>query len=253
MLCLNNANKCSEKNFASKKHKYTLAPVMKKERINVAVADVSFLLCEGLKSLVESVSAFKWAGNAHTMDTLEEILEKKSPHVLLIDQTDTEFASSLYFVRDRFPLVQVIAINSRADKDTILSALDDGVTSYLLKECDRAEIIEAIEATSAREKFFCGKITDCLLAGQTQPSKSLQRDFVSCQGVRISLRELEIIRLISEGYSTKEIADMLFLSTHTVTTHRKNILAKLNVNNTAGLVMYAVKNSLLAPNKYLFS
>jgi len=226
---------------------------MKNEKIKVAVADISFLLCEGLKSLVESVAAFKWTGSAHTMDALEEILEKKLPHVLLIDQTSTEFASALYFVRDRFPLVQVIAINGKADKDTLLAALDDGATSYLLKECDRTEIIEAIETTAAREKFFCGKITDCLLAGETKPDKSLQRDFVSCQGVRISLRELEIIRLISEGFSTREIADMLFLSAHTVTTHRKNILAKLNVNNTAGLVMYAVRNSLLAPNKYLFS
>jgi DNA-binding NarL/FixJ family response regulator len=226
---------------------------MKNEKIKVAVADISFLLCEGIKSLVEHVPAFKWAGSAHTMDTLEEILEKKSPHVLMIDQTATEFASSLAFVRDHFPLVQVIAINSSADKDIIGIALDDGATSYLLKECDRNEIIEAIETTAARGKFFCGKITDCLLAGETKPDKALQRDFVSCQGVRISTRELEIIRLISEGYSTKEIAEMLFLSTHTVTTHRKNILTKLNVNNTAGLVMYAVKNSLLAPNKYLFS
>lgn len=226
---------------------------MKKERIKVAVADISFLICDGIRSLVDSVDAFKWTGSASTMDALEDILEKKSPHVLLIDQTSTEFASSLAFVRDRFPLVQVIAINTRADKSTILTALDDGTVSYLLKECDRQEIIEAIEATAAREKFFCGKITDCLLAGETQSDKALQRDFVACQGVRISLRELEIIRLISEGYSTKEIAEMLFLSTHTVTTHRKNILAKLNVNNTAGLVMYAVKNSLLAPNKYLFS
>ena len=226
---------------------------MKKEVIKVAVADVSFLVCEGIRSLVENVAAFKWSGNAHTMDALEDILEKKSPHVLLVDQTSIEFASSLAFVRDRFPLVQVIAINTKADKNTILTALDDGVVSYLLKECDREEIIEAVETTAKREKFFCGKITDCILAGETQPDKSLQRDFVSCQGVKISHRELEIIRLISEGYSTKEIAEVLFLSTHTVTTHRKNILAKLNVNNTAGLVMYAVKNSLLAPNKYLFS
>src|SRR5689334_16362025 len=135
---------------------------MKNERIKVAVADISFLVCEGIKSLVESIRVFKWAGNAHTMDALEEILEKKSPHVLLVDQANTEFASSLAFVRERFPLVQVIAMNTRADKDTILTALDDGASSYLLKECDRAEIIEAIEVTAKREKFFCGKITDCI-------------------------------------------------------------------------------------------
>src|SRR5678816_4030915 len=108
---------------------------MKNERIKVTAADISFLVCEGMKSLVESVTAFKWSGSAYTMDELEEVLEKKSPHVLMIDQTSVEFAASLCFVRDRFPLVQVIAINSSAEKSTILSALDDGATSYLLKEC----------------------------------------------------------------------------------------------------------------------
>jgi DNA-binding CsgD family transcriptional regulator len=71
--------------------------------------------------------------------------------------------------------------------------------------------------------------------------------------VVISDRELEVIRFIAEGYTNVEIADRLFLSQHTVNTHRKNIMAKLGVNNTAAIVMYAVKTKLVSPNKYLFS
>ena len=226
---------------------------MKKEKIRVAVADVSFLMCEGMKSLVESARAFEWAGSALTMDELEMLLAKKSPDVLMVDQTSTEFSSALGFVREWFPLVSVLAINNKAERETILNALDDGASGYLLKECDRSEIIDAIKTTASRERFLCCKIADCLINDKPKDSSVNPRDFVSCEGAKISQREMEIIILIAEGFSNKEIADQLCLSAHTVTTHRKNIMGKLKVNNTAGLVMYAIRNNMLDPNKYLFS
>ena len=76
---------------------------------------------------------------------------------------------------------------------------------------------------------------------------------LSCEPVVISDRELEVIKLIAEGYTNVEIAEKLFLSPHTVNTHRKNIMQKLGVNNTAAIVMYAVKSQLVSPNKFLFS
>ena len=78
------------------------------------------------------------------------------------------------------------------------------------------------------------------------------REF-NCEPVTVSPRELEVIRLIAEGYTNVQIAEKLFLSTHTVNTHRKNIMQKLGVNNTAAIVMYAVKTQLVSPNKFLFS
>jgi DNA-binding CsgD family transcriptional regulator len=75
----------------------------------------------------------------------------------------------------------------------------------------------------------------------------------NCEAVNISERELEIIKLIAEGYTNVEIAEKLFLSPHTVNTHRKNILQKLGINNTAAIVMYAVKTNLVSPNKFLFA
>jgi DNA-binding CsgD family transcriptional regulator len=75
----------------------------------------------------------------------------------------------------------------------------------------------------------------------------------SCEPVVISERELEVIKYIAEGYTNNEIAEKLFLSPHTVNTHRKNIMQKLGVNNTAAIVMYAVKSQLVSPNKFLFS
>ncbi len=97
---------------------------------------------------------------------------------------------------------------------------------------------------------MCGKIVNSLVETD---SKAQKNNEYSCEGMNISEREMEIITLIAEGYSNKEVADKLFLSTHTVTTHRKNIMNKLGVNNTAGLVLFAVRENLVSPNHFLFS
>jgi DNA-binding NarL/FixJ family response regulator len=131
------------------------------------------------------------------------------------------------------------------------AAIKAGVKSYLLKTCDKLEIYEALYATAKGEKFYCSKVLDVIINEPDLGSdKSLS---ANCDGVSISERESEIIVLIAEGFSNKEIADKLFLSPHTVNTHRKNIMAKIGVNNTAGIVIYAVKEQLISPNKFLFS
>src|SRR4029079_8731683 len=97
------------------------------------------------------------------------------------------------------------------------------------------------------ETFMCGKIASAVLENKAVAADS------SCEGLNISDREMEIIKLIAEGLSNKEVADKLFLSTHTVTTHRKNIMNKLGVNNTAGLVLFAIRNNIVTPNHFLFN
>ncbi|HEU4719590.1 MAG TPA: response regulator transcription factor, partial [Bacteroidia bacterium] len=130
-------------------------------------------------------------------------------------------------------------------------AMNAGLTSYLLRDCGKEEIIEALITTSKGEQFFCGKIVNDVL--KTGDDISMETEIASCDGLKISGREAEIIRLVAEGLTNKEIADKLFLSTHTVTTHRKNIMAKTGVNNTAGLVLFAIRNNIITPNHFLFN
>jgi len=108
--------------------------------------------------------------------------------------------------------------------------------------------MEAIYKTANGEKFMCGKIVSDIL--ETASSNVAQ---YSCEGLNVSDREMEIIKLIAEGLSNKEVADKLFLSTHTVTTHRKTFLNKLVVNNTSDLVLFALRENLVSPNHFLFS
>ena len=210
------------------------------------VADSSFLVREGLKSLLLGMPSFELLEVADNKLLTQEI-RKSKPHVLVIDPVSFEIShEQMWALKGEFPGVQILAITNLLPKKEISSYLDKGVTGYLLKDCDRDEIREAIESTRKGERFLCGKIADALLAEAEVKVTPVYTRKLSCEGFVVSEREIEVIKLIALGLSNKQIADKLCLSLHTVNTHRKNILQKLKVNNTAGVVMFAVKNNLLS-------
>jgi DNA-binding NarL/FixJ family response regulator len=112
--------------------------------------------------------------------------------------------------------------------------------------------VDSIRETFGGGRFFCGQILDSIRK-ESIDIEDLNIAEMSCEPVNISEREMEVIKLIAQGNTNQEIADKLFLSHHTVNTHRKNIMAKLGVKNTAAIVMYAVKTELVSPNHFLFS
>ena len=144
------------------------------------------------------------------------------------------------------PDVKILAFNTVQQRNRVSVILGSGVTSYLLLCCDKEEITEALVKTGRGERFLCGKVLDVLINVKHPDAHEGCPLYNVCGGVNISEREMEVIRYVSEGLSNQEIADKLFLSVHTVNTHRKNIMSKLGINNTAGLVMYAVRNQLVA-------
>ncbi|MDQ3111424.1 MAG: response regulator transcription factor [Bacteroidota bacterium] len=172
--------------------------------------------------------------------------------VIIIDHNDPAFGISVIRkIKLMAPEVHFLSISDKPNRWMLSDALSAGITSYLLRDCGKDEIMDAIRATSNGEQFFCGKILNEVL--KTNDELSADPEQVSCEGLKISDREGEIIRLVAEGFTNKEIADKLFLSAHTVTTHRKNIMAKLGVNNTAGLVLFAIRNNIVSPNHFLFN
>lgn len=210
------------------------------------VADNSFLVREGLKSLLQSMPAFELL-EVTDNNLLSACMRANRPEVLVIDPVSFDISlDQMASLKAEFPGVHILAITNLLPKKDISNYLDKGVTGYLLKDCDREEIREAIECTRKGERFLCGKIADALLAEAEVQITPAYTKKLSCEGFVVSEREIEIIKLIALGLSNKQIADKLCLSLHTVNTHRKNILQKLKVNNTAGVVMFAVKNNLLA-------
>lgn len=221
--------------------------------IRVVIADDSQLIRLGLGVVLSNEADIEVVGEATTGEELLAILSEKDADVLLIDFTAEGFSlESVPEVLSKYPDLGVVAITPDQDGTTIVNALKAGVKSYVKKNCDSEEIISSVRETKNGSKFFCGKILETIHQVDIDPDDDSFESF-NCQPVNLSVREQEIITLIAEGLTNGQIAEKLFLSTHTVNTHRKNIMQKLGVKNTASIVMYAVKANLVNVNKFLFS
>lgn len=220
--------------------------------VRVALADSNELSLLGLEAALTPVEGIEIVAQITTTEDLIEKLNESKADVLVIDYTAKNFGIESINQAKVACNVKIVAITFDQMGSTIINALKMGVNSYIKKDCDIQEIRDAVVQTAANEKFFCGKILD-IISQESIVVSDIKYEPLSCQPVSLSERELEIIKLVAEGFSNTEIADRLFLSAHTVNTHRKNIMSKIGVNKTAAIVMYAVKNNLVSPNKFLFN
>ncbi|MCW3076220.1 MAG: hypothetical protein JWO32_829 [Bacteroidetes bacterium] len=222
--------------------------------VKVLIADKNFLSRVGLELLVGELKGFELVPTVcGDKQALLSQLQLSKPNLLITDFSSLGIAAGeLSSIVKRFPRTRLLVITEMLSKSDLNKVLNSGITSFLLKDCDKTEILEAINSTIKGEKFICGKIVSFLTAAPEIKTSNSFIKSLGCDGMSVTDREIDIIRAIAEGLSNKLIADKLKLSTHTVNTHRKNIMNKLGVNNTAGVVMFAVKNQLLETNFELF-
>lgn len=221
--------------------------------MNIILADSNELIRIGLRTILNHQDNIEIIGEAKNSDELKELVGNFDTDIVLIDYTSPGFSIDVIpFLVANYNKLQVVAITPEQSAQTLVDALRGGVRSYVKKDCDIAEIIDSVKSTAKGNKFFCGQILETIQAASIDID-DLDFDSFTCEPVIISERENEIIKLIAEGQTNAQIADLLFLSNHTINTHRKNILSKLGVKNTAGIVMYAVKTNLVSPNKFLFA
>ena len=208
--------------------------------ISIILADEQYLIRLGLRHLLNGIDHFRIVGEApHPVDLFNEI-KQKQPNVVILDHTQVIDINEETVRRYKqvSPRTKLLIISADNDKKSIYQVLESGVNSFLTKECDKEEIINAINATAKGEKFFCNKVLDYLL------EKSFAPESDEFDPAPLTSRQKEIVRLVVNGKIAKEIAHELNLSTHTIYTHRKNIMKKLNINSTSELVVYAVKNGI---------
>jgi DNA-binding NarL/FixJ family response regulator len=221
--------------------------------INLVLADSNELIRIGLRTIFKGTPNIQILGEAETTEELISQVKAFSPNVVLIDYTSKGFSiDAIPAILTISPAIKVIAITPEQSAQTLIHAVKSGVMSYVKKDCSLSEITDAVKETHAGNKFFCGQILETIQGEGINVDEIAEFEF-SCEPISLSEREIEVITLIAEGLTNVEISDKLFLSKHTVNTHRKNIMAKLGVKNTAGIVMFAVKQKYTTPNKYLFA
>lgn len=220
--------------------------------MQVVIADSNEIVRIGLRTVLSAQAPVKIVGEARNNQELLEMVRSFQVNVLVIDYTAAGFNIDVIpQVLQVNPDVRIVAITPEQSAQTLVNALRSGVRSYVKKDCDAGEIIASVKETWKGNKFFCGQILETIRAAAIDVD-DIDVEYFSCDPISLSERELEIIKLIAEGLTNNQIAEQLFLSAHTVNTHRKNIMGKLGVKNTAGIVMYAVKTNLVSPNKFLF-
>ncbi|MBX7093433.1 MAG: response regulator transcription factor [Flavobacteriales bacterium] len=221
--------------------------------IRVVIADSNELIRLGLRAAIVRQDGLELVDEVTNRNELKDAVVRFEPDVVLIDYSCPAFTiDCVPEILQHNRKVRFVAITQNQSALSIVNAIRSGISSYVKKDCDLGEIIDSVRETAKGNKFFCGTILEMIRQEEIN-IEDIPNDMLTCAPVTITEREIEIITLIAEGYTNQQIAEKLFLSAHTVNTHRKNIMAKLGIANTAGIVMYAVKSHLVSPNKYLFS
>lgn len=221
--------------------------------IRVLIADTSELIRVGLRTILSKQDDIELVGEAVSKIELKDKVARFLPDVVLIDYSNPAFTIDIIpEILQHVKSTRFVAITQFHTGLSIVNGIKSGVTSHIKKDCDVGEILDAVKETAKGNKFFCGTLLQ-MIKEESINIDDIEAKDLNCAPVTISEREMEIIGLIAEGFTNQVIAEKLFLSNHTINTHRKNIMAKLGVKNTAGIVMYAIKAQLVSPNKYLFS
>jgi DNA-binding NarL/FixJ family response regulator len=209
--------------------------------IKIVIADAQFLIRLGLVCLLSKDERFKVVGEASNSKELRQLITKVKPDVLIMDyHQERHFdVEDLMAVKQISPRTHALIISDDEERDNIYRAIESGGISFLTKGCDQDEIVSAVLATAKGEKFICHKVIDIILN-----NKSASSNIDDCKPFSLSLREVEIIQLTAKGLSAKEIATKLFLSPHTVYTHKKNIMKKLKLSSSSEMILYAINNGL---------
>ncbi|MGA9651598.1 response regulator [Pedobacter sp.] len=210
--------------------------------VKILIADDHNMMINGLKLILAVRTDFNVIATANNGLEAIELIKKDKPEVVLLDinMPLLNGYQTLQVIKTDFPDVKVIVLSMSADRKSVLSMLEAGANSYLFKNTDDKTLFKAIDEVSNGRYYVSTEIQDVLeefLSGHKDYSKKSNQKILSS-------REIEIVKLITDGNTNAEIADILFLSIRTVDTHRKNILYKLGLNNTATLVKYAIENKI---------
>lgn len=211
------------------------------EQIRIIIADDHRLVRDGIKSLLKNESEMIFVADAENGQEAIALIETYKPHVILMDITmpvmDGIEASKI--ISKEYPLVGVIILSMHEEPEYILKAVQSDICSYLLKNAEKEELITAIRKAAVGQKYFNAKISELMAVGILEKRKQENEE------VDLTAREKEVLHFVSQGLSTKQIAEKLFIGTRTVETHRLNLLKKFEAQNATELIRLAVERKII--------
>jgi len=207
--------------------------------MRVLVTDDHNIVSDGLRVLIEDTDGMECVGTAPNGKQALEIVRSIPVDVVLmdIDMPIMNGIEATRAIKRDFPQVKVLNLTMHKERGMVQRMMECGADGYMLKNADRSELVQAIQAVAAGHRFFSDDV-DPTNVGRVEQNVMPGEATIS----DITEREAEIIRLLAQGLSSKDIGDKLFISNRTVDTHRTNIMTKLGLNNVAGLIRWAFNN-----------
>jgi DNA-binding NarL/FixJ family response regulator len=213
--------------------------------VQMIIADDQIIVAEGIGIMLEQQEDFKLMGIAPNGEVLLQMLNTMQPHLILMDlnMPVVDGFKACGMVREKYPDIVVVALTTYDDDRMRQRIKAAGAAAMLLKYTSSHELAKKLRLIMAKGNN--GSFISDGAVIKTEIDEQTNRDDIFILKQKISERELEVVKLIAQGLNSEDIAKRLFLSEHTVKTHRKNILEKLNLNNTIELINFVHKHKLL--------
>lgn len=211
----------------------------------IVIVDSQFLVVESLVHLIESENKYVLCGIADNRYSLLKLLQQNSPDLLITDinLVDYESPDDLKSIMEDFKNLSILILTNQVTHGELGKLLKSGIKNISLKTDEKKDLLFSIEMAVQKKKQFSDQILDMIL-------ESGENKNTSAEPSTLTQSEIEIVKLIADGHTTKEIALKKHISPHTVMTHRKNIFRKLEINNVSELIMFAVRKGLIDNIEY---
>lgn len=211
--------------------------------ITILIADDHKVFRDGIISILEDIEDIAVIGEASDGRAALEMLREVQPQIILMDISmgHTSGIETTRQVRADFPAVKVLVLSMHSESAYIVKMLEAGASGYLLKDAGKEEMIRAIRTVAEGNTYYSNRVSSAIVEHLRSPNRPAAKKVA----IPLTKREIEVLQLIAEEYSNPEIAEKLFVSIRTVDAHRRNLIEKLSVKNTAGLVKYAIKHGII--------
>ncbi len=215
------------------------------KKVRILLADDHTVMRAGLRALLERQPNLEVVGEAGDGRQSVELASSHVPDVVVMDiaMPNLNGVEATRRMVSKQPTISVVILSMYSDESYVMRALEAGARAYLLKDSAVTDLIRAIEAVSQGKSFFSPKISRILAEEYV---RALKQKGVADSYELLTPREREILQLLAEGKTNKEVATSLNISVYTAETHRGNILQKLNLHSTAELVLYAVRKGIIS-------
>ena len=216
------------------------------KKIRILIADDHSIVRQGLRALFQSVPEFSIIGEAANGEELVDLAASLQPDVAIVDISMPELngIEATRILKENNSGARILILTIHDEEEYVSQMIRAGADGYVLKDTDKDELFMAVRAVAAGGRFFSPGISKLIIDEFVKQARDPYAARLPSSQL-LTRRESEILRYIAQGVTSKKIAEKLFLRVRTVNTHRTNLMQKLNIHDTAGLVRYAIQNGMV--------